>query len=278
MMVELWMSKREMGDEDENDMENTSGPGKSGVQLARLGLEDLILVILQPGSRVVPAISGMVNWLTHENLWSPSFSWWFPSSPLISLCHVLNSTITQEHKVKSSLSMSPCHYHALILSTAYIKFSIIHGSIQIDCFHVLLQSCSIIACKSISKLAQSQAPNASLSSLNLSLELHLRPRSITASKSIATLAQSRHPSASPILLYHGLQVHLRVYSLSASKCISEHARWWPQSVSPRSLHRGLQVHLWVYSISASKCISHLPQSRPPSTSSMSDGRWREIQG
>jgi len=61
MMVELWMSKREMGDEDENDMENTSGPGKSGVQLARLGLEDLILVILQPGSRVVPAIFGMVN-------------------------------------------------------------------------------------------------------------------------------------------------------------------------------------------------------------------------
>ena len=55
------MSKREMGDEDENDMENTSGPGKSGVQLARLGLEDLILVILQPGSRVVPAIFGMVN-------------------------------------------------------------------------------------------------------------------------------------------------------------------------------------------------------------------------
>jgi len=34
MMVELWTRKREMGDEDENDMENTSGYEKSGVRLA----------------------------------------------------------------------------------------------------------------------------------------------------------------------------------------------------------------------------------------------------
>jgi len=34
MMVELWTRKREMGDEDENNMENTSGYEKSGVQLA----------------------------------------------------------------------------------------------------------------------------------------------------------------------------------------------------------------------------------------------------
>jgi hypothetical protein len=34
MMVELWTRKREMGDEDENDMENTSGYDKSGVQFA----------------------------------------------------------------------------------------------------------------------------------------------------------------------------------------------------------------------------------------------------
>jgi len=30
-MVEWWMRKREMGDEDENDMEDTSGYEKSGV-------------------------------------------------------------------------------------------------------------------------------------------------------------------------------------------------------------------------------------------------------
>jgi hypothetical protein len=31
MMVELWRSKREMGDDDENDREDTSGYDKSGV-------------------------------------------------------------------------------------------------------------------------------------------------------------------------------------------------------------------------------------------------------
>jgi hypothetical protein len=34
MMVELWTRKREMGNEDENDMENTSGYGKSQIRLA----------------------------------------------------------------------------------------------------------------------------------------------------------------------------------------------------------------------------------------------------
>jgi hypothetical protein len=34
MTVELWTRKREMGDEDEKDMEDTSGYVKSAVQLA----------------------------------------------------------------------------------------------------------------------------------------------------------------------------------------------------------------------------------------------------
>ena len=33
-MVELWTSKREMGDEDENNVEDTSGYQKSRVRLA----------------------------------------------------------------------------------------------------------------------------------------------------------------------------------------------------------------------------------------------------
>jgi len=94
MMVELWTRKREMGDGDENDMENTSGYEKSGVRLAWLGLEDPVSVILPTGSGLVSAISGMVNWLAHEILSSPSFLWLFPPSPLISLFLVLNSTIT----------------------------------------------------------------------------------------------------------------------------------------------------------------------------------------
>jgi hypothetical protein len=34
VMVELWTRKREMGDEYENDVEDTRGYGKSGVRLA----------------------------------------------------------------------------------------------------------------------------------------------------------------------------------------------------------------------------------------------------
>jgi len=61
MMVELWTRKREIGDEDENDVENTSSYEKSGVRLARLGLEDLVSVLLPAGSGLVLAVSGMVN-------------------------------------------------------------------------------------------------------------------------------------------------------------------------------------------------------------------------
>jgi len=88
------MRKREMGDEDENNMEDTSGYEKSEGQLGWLGVEDLVSVLLPAGSGLVPAVSGMVSWLAHEILLSPSFSWWFPPSPLISLFRVRNSTIT----------------------------------------------------------------------------------------------------------------------------------------------------------------------------------------
>jgi len=57
-----------MRDEYENDMEDTSGYEKSGVRLACLGLVDLISVVLAAGSGLVPAVSGMVNWLAHEIL------------------------------------------------------------------------------------------------------------------------------------------------------------------------------------------------------------------
>jgi len=49
MMVELCTRKREMGDEDQNDVEDTSGPEKSGVLLAWLGLQDPVSVLLPAG-------------------------------------------------------------------------------------------------------------------------------------------------------------------------------------------------------------------------------------
>jgi len=85
MMVEMGMRKREMWDEDENDVEDTSRYEKWRVRLARLGWEDLVLVLSHAGSRLVPAVSGIVNWLAHEILSIPSFSWWFVPSPPPSL-------------------------------------------------------------------------------------------------------------------------------------------------------------------------------------------------
>jgi len=63
-----------MGDEDENNVEDTSGHEESGVQLASLGWEELVSVYLGAGSGFVPAVSGMVNSLAHEIVLSPSFS------------------------------------------------------------------------------------------------------------------------------------------------------------------------------------------------------------
>jgi len=52
---------RENGDEDGNNMEDTSGYEKAGVQLAWLGLDDLQLLFLPARWGVVPAVPGMVN-------------------------------------------------------------------------------------------------------------------------------------------------------------------------------------------------------------------------
>jgi len=48
----------------------------------------------------------------------------FSSSSPISLFLVHNSNIITEHKVKLSLSISPCHDHELTPSTAYTEYSI----------------------------------------------------------------------------------------------------------------------------------------------------------
>jgi hypothetical protein len=48
----------------------------------------------------------------------------FRSSSSMSLFLVHNSTIIAEHKVKSSLSISPCHDHELTPSIAYNEYSI----------------------------------------------------------------------------------------------------------------------------------------------------------
>jgi hypothetical protein len=44
MMVEMWLVKRVMGDEDENHMHDMSGYGTSGEQLARFCRKDIVSV------------------------------------------------------------------------------------------------------------------------------------------------------------------------------------------------------------------------------------------
>jgi len=63
-----------MGDEDEKDVEDMNGYDKSGVRLASAGWKDLVSVELHAGSRLRPAVSGIVYRIAHEILPSPSFS------------------------------------------------------------------------------------------------------------------------------------------------------------------------------------------------------------
>jgi hypothetical protein len=60
--------KERDGDEDENNVEDTSRDGKFGVQHGSLDWNDSILVLLYTGSGLVPAVWGMANWLAHKFL------------------------------------------------------------------------------------------------------------------------------------------------------------------------------------------------------------------
>jgi len=109
MMVEMWTWKGEMGDEDENDMENTSEYEKSGVRLAWLGWEDVIWVLVRAGSGLVPAVSRMVNCLAHEILQVPVGHDDFPRS----LNFVCSTPPSPKNMKWSHPSLS---LHAIIMS------------------------------------------------------------------------------------------------------------------------------------------------------------------
>jgi len=112
MMVELWMRKKEMGDGDDNDMEDMRGYEESGVWLARLGLEDLVSVLWPTGSELVPAVSGMVNWLAHQIYYVPVSHDDFPH--LIGSLSFLCSTLPSPKNTK--LSHPSLSLHAIIMS------------------------------------------------------------------------------------------------------------------------------------------------------------------
>jgi len=77
----------------------------------------------------------------------------------------------------------------------------------------------------MSKLARSRPPSASVSSLNLGLQVRLQTRSITASQCISQFTPSRPPTASPNSINPGLPMHLQPRSITASKSIVQERRW-----------------------------------------------------
>jgi len=101
--------ERVMRDKNGYNMDDTSGYEMSGVRLAWLGLEDLVSEFLPSRSGVVPAVLGMVNWLSHEVHPSPSFYWWFPPPP----SHLSLSLPSPKNTKLSHPSLS---LHAMIMS------------------------------------------------------------------------------------------------------------------------------------------------------------------
>jgi hypothetical protein len=123
VMVELRTRMREMR-------------GYGGNHHEKLGLRRILcasqLTIPDPaGTRPNPACNNTDSRSSQPNQASrtPDYSYpvvsstSFSSSSPISLFLVHNSTIIAEHKVKSSLSISPCHDHKLAPSIAYTVYS-----------------------------------------------------------------------------------------------------------------------------------------------------------
>jgi len=108
--------------------------------------------------------------------------------------------------------------------------------LQILYLQVLLQSVSIVAWSSSANL------------LDCGLQLHLQTCSIMASKCISNVAQSQLPIASPNSLNCSLQLHLQTCSIAACMWISKLTPLRPPSASPNPLHQGLWLYRWVHSI------------------------------
>ena len=136
----------------------------------------------------------------------------FSSSSPVALDLVHNSTIIAEHKVQSSLSISPCDDHELTPSTAYTEYYI----------HCVLAS---------SHDRLSPAPSQSLISRQTMLYSILYISTITS----YTMNRVSAPVAPPS--------RTTASRLTAPKYYCNLARSWPPSASPNSLDHSLQVYL-----------------------------------
>ena len=121
MLVELWTRKREMGDEDENDEEDMSGYGKSGVQICLIGLGRLPINIItrRIGTRTCHIWDGKLTRL-QNSLKSQCLMIISPFSTHYSL----SRPELYRHEVESSLTISLCHDQDSTPNTAHNEYSL----------------------------------------------------------------------------------------------------------------------------------------------------------
>jgi len=110
-----------------------------------------------------------------------------------------------------------------------------------------LQVRTSMASKCIFKLAPSRPPSASLSSLDLSLQVHIQTRSITASKCITEFTRSTSPSASQTRsIKYIFKERQRLYGdtgVTEVDRVTGSIRSRPRSISLSSLDPHFQAHL-----------------------------------
>jgi len=244
---------------------------KSGARPDWLGWEALETLWWHAGLRLKPAVSGMLNWLAQEILSRPSSSWLFVPSPpisvilipLISPVLILNSTITWEHKVQPSLSISPCDDQELTLSTAYTEYSIHPSTAYTEyCIHCVLHHPNSNCLPHPASLSSLSTPCCTqfYTFPQLRVDQWIESQLLSRLPPKLPPVDWPPPCTPPISLDHGLQVHIQTSSITASKCISKLAQSQPPSVFPNSHDYGHQVYLQTHTITAFKCISKLARS------------------
>jgi len=290
IIVELWTRKKQMGNEDENDMEDYEQTWeiRGTTCLIWLGSSCIGVITHQIRTRTCRIRDGKLT-----STWNFLKSQFFmmispiPSHLSLSCPQFYYHLRTRSQVIPLYLSMAwssvnteySIHRVQHTLSTAYTAYCIISRSTvsrsqpvsslgrrcctQFSIFAQLWVNQSIES-QLLSYLPPEQPPPdwpppvTPPISLGYGLQVHLHTRSIMASKCISQLARPERSSVSLNLHDYGLQLGM----ITATYCISKLTQLRPRSLSPHLFDYGLQVRM----IMASKCIYTLAWSQPPSTS------------
>jgi len=169
----------------------------------------------------------------------------FTSSSSFSLFLIHNSTIIAEHKVKSSLSISPWHDHELTLSTAHTEYSIHRVK------HTQSTASTQDCLSSLHSHDYELTPECRVSFRRASL--HDRPPSDSSPWELKGKVTLSHSHGCELTNWGIESQHPSRRPSTASKYSSNLTRSRPPSVCPNSLDYGLQFR----TITPSKCISKL---------------------